>query len=152
MTTTLQDTIEREVTIRASKERIYNAITDPSQLVNWFPDAVEGKVEVGEQPVFDFGKYGKTQVYIAAADPFDYFAYRWTSHNEHTTDSLGDVLSRANTLVEFRLTETPDGTVVRVTESGFSKLPQAVAEKAFEDNSGGWTFMLDRLVDLVTKA
>jgi len=58
----MQDTIVREITVKAPKERVYTAITDPTQIIKWFPDAVEGKLEAGERPVFDFGEYGKNQI------------------------------------------------------------------------------------------
>jgi uncharacterized protein YndB with AHSA1/START domain len=146
MNATMQDTIEREITVRASKERVYNAIKDPAQIVVWFPDKVEGTMEVGDTPIFDFGDYGKSRVYIAAADPYDYFAYRWIpGHIDFPKGFLGDVLSEPNTLVEFRLTEVPGGTMVKLKESGFASLPPPMDAKKFEENNGGWDIMMDLL-------
>jgi hypothetical protein len=52
-----------------------------------------------------------------------------------------------NTLVEFRIEEKTDGSCkVILTESGFSNLPTELMETAFKQNSGGWDFMLERLV------
>jgi len=31
----MQDTITREITVKATKERVYRAITDPVQVVTW---------------------------------------------------------------------------------------------------------------------
>lgn len=36
----MQDTIRREVSIKASKEKIYDAIANPEKVVLWFPDSV----------------------------------------------------------------------------------------------------------------
>lgn len=139
----MQDVIKREITIQARKERIYEAIADPAQVVRWFPEAIEGDYKVGEQPVFSFGEHGRSQVYIVAANPHDYFAYRWVPGANHF---LGDVSTVPNTLVEFHIDETPDGSCkVTLTETGFSKLPADIAESAFKQNSGGWDFMLGRL-------
>ncbi len=147
--TSLQDTIEREITIRAPKERVYAAITDPEQIVQWFPDGIEGKLEAGERPVLDFGEYGKNKIYVVAADPFDYFAYRWTSGSSFIPEGfMGDTLNHWNTLVEFRLEEVADGTRVKLLESGFASLPTEVYEQLLKDNSGGWSYMLDRLEKL----
>ncbi|GAB3382418.1 SRPBCC family protein [Spongiibacter taiwanensis] len=139
----MQDAIVREISINASKERIYEAISHPEQVTKWFPDTVEGDYTVGAQPVFGFGEHGKSQVYIVAARPHDYFAYRWVPGANHY---LGDVLAVANTLVEFSIAPQSDGSCkVTLTESGFKSLPAEWMEAAFGQNSGGWDFMLGRL-------
>lgn len=146
----MQNSIQREITLRASMQRIYSAIADPEQVVQWFPETLEGKYAVGEQPIFGFGEHGRNQLYIEAANPYDYFAYRWVPGGDHF---IGDVLSVANTLVEFRLRDLGDGRCsLTLTETGFAKLPAAVAEKSFTQNSGGWDFMLARLVTKMTEA
>jgi uncharacterized protein YndB with AHSA1/START domain len=140
----MQNTIEREITIRASKKRIYEAIAMPEQVILWFPNSLEGDYEVGQQPIFDFGDQGRNRIYIVDSKPYDYFAYRWVpGANQH----LGDVLSVANTLVEFFIEEESEGLCkVTLKESGFAELPTEWMEAAFNDNSGGWDFMLGRLI------
>jgi uncharacterized protein YndB with AHSA1/START domain len=139
----MQNAIEREITINASKERIYEAIANPEQVTKWFPETLEGSYEVGEQPIFGFGEHGKNQICLIAAQPHEYFAYRWVPGASHY---LGDVLKVPNTLVEFRITEQADGMCkVTLTESGFASLPKELMESAFNQNSGGWDFMLGRL-------
>lgn len=139
----MQDAIRREITIKATKERVYRAIADPDQVTKWFPTTLEGEYKVGEQPVFGFGEHGRNRICVIAAQPYDYFAYRWVPGASHY---LGDVLQVPNTLVEFRIAERADGTcVVTLTESGFASLPAELMESAFKQNSGGWDFMLGRL-------
>lgn len=139
----MQNVIKREIVIKASKERIYDAIADPAQVVLWFPETLEGDYKVGAQPIFGFGEHGKNQLYIVDAQPHEYFAYRWVPGSSHF---LGDVLSVKNTLVEFRIEEQgADACKLTLSESGFADLPAAVMEEAFKQNSGGWDFMLDRL-------
>ncbi len=148
----IQDSIERRITIRAPKERVYNAITDPEQIVSWFPDEINGTLEVGASPTIDFGKGFVYQISVVAANPHDYFAYRWVPGNADGTNGFtGDVLAVPNTLVEFRLADDPNGTALTLTESGFSTLPPAVAQKKIEENSGGWDYMLDRLEKLYSQ-
>ena len=145
----IQDSIERQITLRAPKERVYRAITDPKQIISWFPDAIDGTLEAGATPKIHFGKDTVYQIYVVAAHPHDYFAYRWVPGNADGSDGfIGDVLAVPNTLVEFRLADDPNGTALTLTESGFSTLPRAVAEKKLEENSGGWDYMLDRLEKL----
>lgn len=142
----MQNTIKREIVVKAPKEKVYNAIADPEQVTQWFPATVEGLYKVGEQPILGFGEHGRTQIYITAAEPNDYFAYRWVPGANHY---LGDVLSVPNTLVEFRIEDNGDGSCkVTLTESGFEGLPAEVMEAALKQNTGGWEFMLGRLVQL----
>lgn len=142
----MQDTITRKITINASKERVYEAIANPEHVTKWFPTTLEGEYSVGSQPIFGFGEHGKSQIYVVAARPDEYFAYRWVPGANHY---LGDVLAVPNTLVEFNIIEQADGTcVVALTESGFSTLPADLMEAAFNQNSGGWDFMLGRLETL----
>src|SRR5262249_49993781 len=107
MTNTIQDTIRRELVLRAPKKRVFEAISDPTKIVKWFPDKVEGTLEKGKRSVFDFTDYGKVAIHVTASDPFDYFAYRWVPSVGASED---DPLKHANTLVEFRLEEITDGT------------------------------------------
>ena len=139
----MQDTIVREITVKASQQRVYQAITDPKQIVTWFPDEIEGSLEVGERPVFSFSQqHHKTQIYVEAARPYEYFAYRWVPGR---SGIIGDVLKVPNTLVEFRVEETGEGTKITLKESGFASLPADVAAESLRDNSGGWKIMMDRL-------
>ena len=142
----MQDKIQREITIKASQQRIYDAIADPEQVVLWFPNTVEGSYKVGDRPIFGFGEHGKNQIYVVDAKPHDYFAYRWVPGSNHF---MGDVLTVPNTLVEFRIEQQSNGMCkVTMTESGFASLPIEVAEESFKQNSGGWDFMLGRLEKL----
>ncbi|GAC34544.1 SRPBCC family protein [Paraglaciecola polaris] len=140
----MQNTIQREIIINASKERIYRAIATPEQVVLWFPETLDGDLAVGQQPILGFGEYGKNQIYIVQATPHDYFAYRWVPG---ANNFIGDVRSVPNTLVEFRIYEESSGSCKLVlTETGFAELPSEMMAAAFEQNSGGWDFMLGRLV------
>jgi len=138
----MQDSIQREIAIKAPKEKVYNAIADPSQIISWFPEAIDGSLDVGERPVFDFGEYGKNQIYVEAAQPHEYFAFRWVPGGNHV---LGDVLTMPHTLVEFRIAESEGVTTVTMVESGFSSLPAEIAEKNLQQNTSGWEYMLGRL-------
>ena len=139
----MQNIIQREISINAPREQIYEAISSPEKVVLWFPETVEGSYTTGEQPIFGFGEHGKNQVYIVDAVPVEYFAFRWVPGGNHF---IGDVLSVATTLVEFRISEEQDGAcTVSLTETGFASLPHAIAESSFNQNSGGWDFMLGRL-------
>lgn len=147
----MQDAIERQITVSAPIERVFDAITDPKKIVAWFPDAVEGTIAKGESPVFDFGNNMRFSALVVDLDPHTYFAYRWVSTDESEPEGfVGDVLSRVNTLVEFRLSETSAGTLVTLKESGFAAFAESMREKTYADHVSGWEYMLPRLAKLVS--
>lgn len=151
MNQSLQDTIEREVVINAPKERVFQAISDPTKIVNWFPDRVEGSLSPGEQSIFGFGEGGKVFVYVEASDEPTYFSYRWLPGADYEKGYTGDVRQKPHTLVEFRLEEVAGGTRVHLKESGFASLPSEFYEACLKDNNSGWDYMLDRLVKLFSE-
>jgi len=53
-----------------------------------------------------------------------------------------DYSQETPTLVEFRLEAMPDGTLLRLTESGFDKVPAHRRTEAFRMNERGWTAQL----------
>lgn len=145
----MQDIITREITVKAPQEKVYKAISDPNEITKWFPDKIEGSLEVGERPTFMFtSEHHKTSIYVEAANPYNYFAYRWVPG---ATGIEGDVLKVPNTLVEFFIEKMGEETKVTVKESGFSSLPAEVAEESFKQNSGGWEFMIGRLEKLMNQ-
>ena len=148
----MQNTIERRITVMAPKERVFKAITDPAEITSWFPDGIEGTLEVGATPVLDFGEYGQNRILITANSPHDYFAYRWVPCKvSDDPGPVSDVLLFPNTLVEFTLEEGADGTIVTVKETGFGSLPKELIEKSLLDNTSGWNYMMDRLAKLFSE-
>lgn len=143
----MQNLIKREITIKATKEKIYDAIANPKKVILWFPSTVDGSYSKGEYPVLGFGEDGKNQIYIVDAKPHDYFSFRWVPGGNQCNHFIGDVLTVANTLVEFHINEEAQGHCkVTLTETGFASLPADIAQSSFNQNSGGWDFMLNRLV------
>ena len=144
----MQDFIIREITVKAPKEHVYTAVSDPKQIISWFPDAVEGTFDVGAQATLDFGTDGTAVILIVDAKPFEYFAFRWYTGNDVSVD----VLKVPNTLVEFTIEEAGEETKVTVKESGFAALPAETAAKSLEDNTGGWEYMMNRLETVLNQA
>ena len=118
MNSTIQDSIEKEIVVRAPKERVYAAIATPEQFVKWFSTGVEGKFDAGERPILDFGEHGKFKIFVVAANPHDYFAYRYVPGSRLWPQGFdGDVLAHPNTLVEFTLEDVEGGTKVHLKEA-----------------------------------
>jgi uncharacterized protein YndB with AHSA1/START domain len=49
------------------------------------------------------------------------------------------------TLVEFTLESVDGGTLLKVVETGFDKIPAARRVKAFEMNTSGWTSQMKNI-------
>lgn len=142
----VHDIINQEVRIAANIERVFDAIANPEKFGKWFSNGVEGDFAVGSQPIIDEGEYGKFRLAIIGNSPHNYFAWRWVSGMEFVPQGfIGDPLEHPNTLVEFFLESTEDGTIVKVVESGFASLPEHYAAKNYEDNTGGWEFQLNKV-------
>jgi uncharacterized protein YndB with AHSA1/START domain len=71
-------------------------------------------------------------------------AYRW---HPFAVDPAVNYEQEPTTLVEFTLSETPDGVLLTIVESGFDAIPEARQSAALEANTGGWA----KQVELVRK-
>ena len=72
---------------------------------------------------------------IVAVEPPRRFAYRW---HPFAVEANVDYDNEPTTLVEFTLSETADGVLLRIVESGFDAIPETRRADAFEANGGGW--------------
>jgi uncharacterized protein YndB with AHSA1/START domain len=84
---------------------------------------------------------------IERIDPEKYFAYRW---HPYAADTKVDYSKEPTTLVEFTLDETPDGTALTITESGFDRIPAGRRAEAFRMNEQGWTGQVKAIEKYVT--
>ncbi|OBK33129.1 vanillate O-demethylase oxidoreductase VanB [Mycobacterium sp. 1245111.1] len=144
------DRIEKQVLLRAPLDRVWRAISDSQEFGRWFGVRVDGPFvagtsvtatitgttvddEVAEMQRPHVGAKATWQV--VAVEPPRRFAYRW---HPFAVEPDVDYDSEPTTLVEFTLSETPDGVQLRIVESGFDAIPEARRTDAFEANSGGW--------------
>ena len=82
------------------------------------------------------------EVSVERIDPEQFFSYRW---HPYAIDPKVDYAKEPTTLVEFRLDEAPGGTVLRVVESGFEKIPPERRSEAFRMNDKGWQGQLENI-------
>ena len=134
------DRIEREILLKAPRSRVWRALSNAEEFGAWFGVALKGKTfEAGkhvqgritypgyEHVVFD--------VLIVEVEPERLFSFRW---HPYAVDPSFDYSKEPTTLVEFTLKEVDEGTLLRVVESGFDKIPPSRRLEAFRMNSGGW--------------
>lgn len=151
-TTDVPDRYEREVTLAAPRDQIWAAITEPDQLKRWFAEA-SLPVRPGGSGFLRFANQSAADdidpVLVVAVEPPHRFAFRWRSYPDDPDLPLDALPS---TLVEFTLTETSGGTVLRIVESGFAALPEALRAQSLRDNTGGWDEALRDLAAYLARA
>ncbi|MDN4074367.1 MULTISPECIES: SRPBCC domain-containing protein [Fictibacillus] len=134
------DRIEREIFIAASIQTVWMLINQPAW---WVGDAPgPDRVQVDGNRVVAETKYGKFPVLIEQMDRPNCLACRWASSFPGEEPTEGN-----STLVEFTLTEKDGGTLLKVVESGFSKLSVSELEqrKFLQGNVSGWLQQLEVL-------
>lgn len=141
--------IERELHIDATPEVVYEVITSPEHLREWWPDDAELEPVPGAIGSITFGdptEPGSATVPLTVleADPPRRFVFRW-AYDE------GPATGTNSFLVTFELMPSADGTLVRFTETGFRERGWGAAalEEAYLDHVRGWDEFLPRLVGYV---
>jgi len=140
MNATVTDRIEKQVVLRAPRGRVWRALTDATEFGKWFGVTLEGPFSEGARVSgrMTHPKYQHValEVFVERIDPESYFSYRW---HPYAVDPDTDYSNEPTTLVEFRLEETADGTLLNIVESGFDRIPLSRRMEAFRMNEGGWT-------------
>lgn len=147
------DRIEKEIEIKAPVSRVWKALTDYKEFGTWFRVKLEGPFVPGEEARGQITYPGYEHVTFRATvqkmEPERYFSFTW---HPYAVDPDQDYSQEPPTLVEFTLTETAAGTLVRVVESGFDKIPAHRRDEAFRMNEGGWSGQVKNIRDYVEKA
>jgi uncharacterized protein YndB with AHSA1/START domain len=145
------DRIEKQVMLRAPLDRVWRAISDSHEFGKWFGVRVDGPFVAGtsvtamltgtvvDEEVAEMQRphAGAKAIWqVVAVEPPRRFAYRW---HPFAVEADIDYDTEPTTLVEFTLTETSDGVLLRIVESGFDAIPGARRTDAFEANSEGWS-------------
>jgi uncharacterized protein YndB with AHSA1/START domain len=145
------DKIEKSVVHRASRSRVWRAISDSREFGEWFKVVftekfAEGKTVTGRITHRGFENV-PMEITIERIQPEEYFSYRW---HPYAIDPNTDYSGEPTTLVEFRLSDSPDGTLLTITESGFDQIPAERRAEAFRMNDGGWTGQIKNIERYVT--
>ncbi|WP_264029033.1 SRPBCC domain-containing protein [Cellulosimicrobium sp. SH8] len=138
-------TVSRTVTIEATPERVWAALTQEDLISGWFGQRTELRdLRVGGEGVFSWPDVPDVQVRIEEYDPTTAFAFRWGT-------PVGQVMDEtSSTVARFTLEPQGSSTVLRVVETGFD-LVTDTAER-LESHQQGWTSELDELVALLEGA
>lgn len=133
------DSIERELILPVSPARVWNALTQPDQLSAWFGTQATIDLRPGGEVVFTWdsstGQVGTIRGVVEAVEPPHRFAFRW----QLSPDTV------QMTQVEFTLEPHPEGTRLRLVESGFASLPPDLRGGCHASNTDGWQRELGEL-------
>jgi len=139
MNTTVTDRIEKTITLRAPRARVWRALTSTEEFNQWFGVRLEGPFREGAtvrgQITIPQYAHVTLEVVVERIEPERYFSYRW---HPHAVDPARDYSSEPMTLVEFTLDESGGLTTLKVVESGFDRLSPARRAEVFPLNSEGW--------------
>jgi uncharacterized protein YndB with AHSA1/START domain len=142
------DRIERSILINAPRERVWRALSNAEQFGTWFGANLKGLSFVpGQRARGNITYPGWEHVYfdvlVERVEPQDLLSYRW---HPYAVDPAVDYTQEEPTLVTFTLTDAPgNGTLLKVVESGFDKVPPHRRLEAFRMNSGGWEAQMENI-------
>jgi uncharacterized protein YndB with AHSA1/START domain len=135
----MTDRIEKRIELKAPVARVWRALTDYREFGEWFRVKIEGPFVAGAVSrghiTYPGYEHLQWEAVVTAIEPERLFSFTW---HPYAIDPKMDYSQEPQTLVEFLLEKTAEGTLLTVTESGFDKIPAARRAEAFMRNEGGW--------------
>jgi uncharacterized protein YndB with AHSA1/START domain len=146
------DRIEKQIELKAPVSRVWRALTDYREFGEWFRVKLEGPFVVGRVAegfiTWPGYEHLRMEVVVQKIEPERYFSYTW---HPYALDPKLDYSKETPTLVEFTLEKTAKGTLLKVTESGFDKIPIARRLEAFRMNDNGWAQQMKNIESYVAE-
>jgi uncharacterized protein YndB with AHSA1/START domain len=140
------DRIEKQVMLRAPKSRVWRALTNADEFGAWFRVKLSSGFAVGQtvtgRVTYPGYEHVTFSVNVERMDPERLFSLRW---HPAAVDPKVDYSKEPTTLVEFRLEDVKDGTMLTVVESGFDRIPAGRRDEAFRMNSEGWAIQTENI-------
>jgi len=136
--------IEREIYVGATPEVVFEVVSDPEHVRQWWPDDARYDPVPGGTGEITFGQgpdRSVEQLTVVESLPPRTFSFRWTHPAGHEA-TAGNSL-----LVTFELVPSGEGTLLRMTETGFREQGWeiAVLEQRYREHVDGWAYYLPRL-------
>jgi len=148
------DAIERELILPVARERVWAALTQSRSLSAWFGTRATVDLRPGGAVTFVWDDPSGDQFVnsgvIEVVEPPRRFAFRWHAHDGQHASPPPD---SPTTRVEFTLDDHPEGTRLRLVESGFARLPADFGRGPARDrNTRGWDRELGDLAAYLAEA
>ncbi len=147
----MSDCIEKTIELKAPVSRVWRALTDYREFGAWFRVRLDGPFVPGEvsrgQLTFSGCEQMKWEAVVKKMEPERLFSFTW---HPYAVDASADYSAEPPTLVEFTLEPTRMGTLLRVVESGFDRLPEQRRDLAFRMNDRGWGIQMENIASYVS--
>ena len=152
----MEPCIEKRIQLRAPVSRVWRAITDYREFGEWFRVKLDGPFVPGQISTgwmtYPGCEYMKWEAKVEKLEPQRLFSFTWPhpkslAKADYSPDYSGD----PTTLVEFRLEETPSGTLLLLTDSGFENIPIDRRAQVLEMTDGGWTQQMKNLESYIAQ-
>ncbi|MFF7245575.1 SRPBCC domain-containing protein [Embleya sp. NPDC008237] len=134
--------LEREIRIDAAPEVVFDVVSRPEHIRMWWSDDASFEPVPGAVGELVWGDRAAVEaITVIDVDPPHRFTFRWVAPADQLPDAGNSLL------VTFELEPSGDGTILRLTESGWRERgwEAAVLEDAFHDHERGWDLFLPRL-------
>ncbi|MGE0524586.1 MAG: SRPBCC family protein [Variibacter sp.] len=144
----MSDRIEKTIELKAPVSRVWRALTDHQEFGAWFRVRMEGPFVPGQvargRITYPGYEHIQWEAVVQKMEPERLFSFTW---HPYAIDPKQDYSSEPSTLVEFSLRKIPAGTLLRVVESGFDKLPANRRHEAFRMNDEGWSIQVKNIAE-----
>ena len=137
--------IEREIHVDASPEVVYEVVSSPEHVAEWWTDDADFEPAPGSSGNLVFRHGAKVvPMTVVKAEPPRVFSFRWCYPGDDVANAL---------LVTFELVPSGTGTTVRLTETGFREMGWEAAKLAeqYQTHVVGWDTHLPDLGEYVTR-
>jgi uncharacterized protein YndB with AHSA1/START domain len=142
----MNDRIEKTIEIEAPVSRVWRALTDHQEFGKWFRVRLESPFAAGQvvrgQIAYPGYEHLRFEATVQKMEPERLFSFTW---HPYAVEPGRDYSKEPPTLVEFTLQKIARGTLLRVVESGFDKLPAERRPEAFRMNESGWREQLGNI-------
>jgi uncharacterized protein YndB with AHSA1/START domain len=143
-------TIEREIYVDASPETVFDVVSSPEHVKQWWSDDARYEPRPGSAGALTFGDPttddGQVmQFVVLEAQSSRTFSFRWTH-------PVGEVAAEGNSLlVTFELIPSGAGTLLKMTETGFREMGWELAqlEHEYRSHVTGWDFYVPRIPEYI---
>jgi len=146
------DRIQKQILLRAPRSRVWRALSDAKEFGAWFRVELQGPFAPGSRlrgnvthPGYEHLKF---ELEVERMEPERLLSWRW---HPAAIDPEVDYSKEPTTLVVFELSAAKEGTLLKVVESGFDRLPPARRADAFRMNEDGWGKQLSNIEGYLAK-
>jgi uncharacterized protein YndB with AHSA1/START domain len=149
----MSDRIEKTIELKAPVSRVWRALTDHQEFGAWFRVRLDGPFVPGEVSrghiTYPGYEHLRWEAVVQRIEPERLFSFTW---HPYAIDPNEDYSAEPPTLVEFTLQPIAGGTLLRVVESGFDRIPMKRRLEAFRMNEGGWSIQIENIARHVEQA